>query len=184
MQGLSVEYQSNTARGIMENVYSKSLGADGKSSITNEEFSFAAILAKEEKENAPLSVTDSIGIVKKQMGKNDKASFAHNGVGVCVETNSLLGDSITIGGSDNPEWITIQTSVGAVKIDMNDLASVGRCMDLFSPEDQNKILEGITKYKMAKHAEAEMDENEAEIVKALTSQNDKPSDIENDNNKW
>ena len=171
LSGMNRNYNQHNAAQITAKVYNTVAGDSYQTNHTNEDFSFAAMLTKEEDSKySKVTVTDNIALIEKQMGQNATTSFMHDGVPVSIETNSLLGNKITIGGSDNPEWITVNTSVGAVNIDMNDLSSLGKCMDLFSPEDQKKILEGITKYKMAKHAEAELDDNEDKVLNSLQSE--------------
>lgn len=151
----------HSAAQITSKVYNQLTGNGETPELAGEDFSFAAMLAKEEDKNTnTIGAADSIAIVKKQIGEKGSASFVYDGVNVVVETGTLYGDQITIGGTDNPEWISVSTSVGTVNIDMNDLGSVGKCLDLFSPEDQKKILEAITKYKMAKQAERECEEAE------------------------
>lgn len=68
-----------------------------------------------------------------------------------------MGTSITIGGSSNPEWIHVSTSVGTVHIDLNDIDSLMKCLDMFSPEDLNLILRKITEVRQSKDALQEID---------------------------
>ena len=106
--------------------------------------------------------TDSIGIILRQMKEPaagervDKVVF-HNGVCVQVTKDFRTGTSITIGGSNKPDWIHVKTSVGTVNIDMNDLDSLMKCLDMFSPEDLNAILREITKVRQARDAGQEIE---------------------------
>ena len=89
-------------------------------------------------------------------GKVTKEVY-HNGVRVYVEKDSMRGNSITIGGSMNPEWIHVSTSVGTVHIDLNDMEGLMKCLDMFSPEDINLILRKITEVRQSKDALQEID---------------------------
>ncbi len=107
--------------------------------------------------------TDSVGIILRQMGKAQPGkpvskTVFHNGVCVVVEKDYLRGNSITIGGSSNPNWIHVDTSVGTVHIDLNDIDSLMKCLDMFSPEDLNLILRKITEVRQCKDALQEIDE--------------------------
>lgn len=82
----------------------------------------------------------------------------HNGVCVVVEKDYLRGNSITVGGSSNPNWIHVNTSVGTVHIDLNDIDSLMKCLDMFSPEDLNLILRKITEARQCKDAIQEIDQ--------------------------
>ena len=106
--------------------------------------------------------TDSIGIILRQMdepkaGESVTKTVFHNGVAVTVTKDVLHGNSITIGGSANPDWITVSTSVGAVNIDLNDLDSLMKCLDMFSPEDINAILRKITEVRQSRDTMQEID---------------------------
>ena len=107
--------------------------------------------------------TDSVAIILRQMdkaqpGKPVSKTVFHNGVCVVVEKDYLRGNSITIGGSSNPNWIHVDTSVGTVHIDLNDIDSLMKCLDMFSPEDLNLILRKITEVRQCKDALQEIDE--------------------------
>lgn len=107
--------------------------------------------------------TDSVAIILRQMdkaqpGKPVSKTVFHNGVCVVVEKDYLRGNSITIGGSSNPNWIHVDTSVGTVHIDLNDIDSLMKCLDMFSPEDINLILRKITEVRQCKDALQEIDE--------------------------
>lgn len=128
--------------------------------------SFAASLRKAEEFRASgesCGATDSIGIILRQMeesgsrGPVTKEVF-HNGVRVQVTKDSLRGNSITIGGSANPDWIHVSTSVGTVHVDLNDMGSLMKCLDMFSPEDLNAIMRKITEVKQARDAMQEIDD--------------------------
>lgn len=106
--------------------------------------------------------TDSIGIILRQMDEPEAGgqvteTVIHNGVAVQVTKDSLHGNSITIGGSSNPDWIKVSTSVGTVNIDLNDLDSLMKCLDMFSPEDINAILRKITEVRQTRDAMQELD---------------------------
>ena len=113
---------------------------------------------------------DSIAIVLRQMdeptaGNPVTRDFWHNGAHVSVSKDVMYGNTITIGGSSNPDWIYVDTSVGAVKIDLNDMTSLMKCLDLFSPEDVNAILRKIQEVKQAREAMNQIDRMQDELVK-------------------
>lgn len=113
---------------------------------------------------------DSIAIMLRQMDKPTPGNpvtkdFFHNGAHVSIDRDAMLGDTITIGGSSNPDWIYVDTSVGAVKIDLNDMTSLMKCLDLFSPEDINAILRKIQEVKQAREALNQIDRMQDELVK-------------------
>lgn len=114
--------------------------------------------------------TDSIAIVLRQMeeptpGNPVTKDFWHNGAHVSVCKDSIYGNSITIGGSANPDWIHVSTSVGTVNIDLNDMTSLMKCLDLFSPEDLNAILQKIQEVKQAREAIRQIERMQDEIMK-------------------
>lgn len=127
--------------------------------------SFAAKLRQADENLASgesFGATDSIGIILRQMdepqaGAPVTKTVFHNGVAVTVTKDALYGNSITIGGSANPDWIQVHTSVGTVNIDLNDIESLMKCLDMFSPEDINAILRKITEVKQARDAMQEID---------------------------
>lgn len=130
------------------------------------EDSFAAKLKKADEYLASgetCGANDSIGIILRQMdepeagGKVTKEVF-HNGVRVSVTKDAMYGNSITIGGSAKPDWIQVSTSVGTVNIDLNDLDSLMKCLDMFSPEDLNAILRKITEVRQSRDAMQEIDD--------------------------
>lgn len=135
--------------------------------------SFAAKLKRADEHAASgehCGATDSIGIVLRQMdeptpGKPVTKDFWHNGAHVSINRDSVNGDCITIGGSANPDWIYVNTSVGAVKIDLNDMTSLMNCLDLFSPEDINAILQKIQEVKQEREALNEIDRMQDELMK-------------------
>lgn len=113
---------------------------------------------------------DSIAIMLRQMdqptpGNPVTGDFFHNGAHISINRDILHGDTITIGGSSNPDWIYVDTSVGAVKIDLNDMTSLMKCLDLFSPEDINAILRKIQEVKQAREALNQIDRMQDELVK-------------------
>lgn len=114
--------------------------------------------------------TDSIGIILRQMDKPTPGNPVtkdvwHNGAHVSITRDVLHGDTITIGGSANPDWIYVSTSVGAVKIDLNDTTSLMKCLDMFSPEDINLIMKKITEVKQAREALDQIDRMQDELMK-------------------
>ena len=114
--------------------------------------------------------TDSIGIILRQMeeptpGKPVMKDVWHNGAHVSITKDALYGNTITIGGSANPDWIYVSTSVGAVKIDLNDTTSLMKCLDMFSPEDINLIMKKITEVKQAREALSQIDRMQDELMK-------------------
>lgn len=135
--------------------------------------SFAAKLRRADEYAASgesCGATDSIGIMLRQMdepspGKPVTKDFWHNGAHVSINRDSIYGDCITIGGSANPDWIYVSTSVGAVKIDLNDMTSLMKCLDLFSPEDLNAILRKIQEVKQEREALNQIDRMQDELVK-------------------
>ena len=113
---------------------------------------------------------DSIGIMLRQMdeptaGNPVTKDFWHNGAHVSICKDAMYGTSITIGGSSNPDWIHVDTSVGTVNIDLNDMTSLMKCLDLFSPEDLNAILRKIQEVKQAREALNQIDRMQDELVK-------------------
>lgn len=156
----------NTAQQIKQYVETatrrKQMGLEGDGADPS---SFAAKL-KQADENLvsgeSLGATNSIGIILRQMGEPQAGeavtkTVVHNGVTVSVTKDALYGNSITIGGSANPDWIQVHTSVGTVNIDLNDIDSLMKCLDMFSPEDINAILRKITEVKQARDAMQEID---------------------------
>lgn len=113
---------------------------------------------------------DSIGIMLRQMGEPTPGNpvtgdFWHNDAHISISRDSMYGNSITIGGSSNPDWIHVSTSVGTVNIDLNDMTSLMKCLDLFSPEDLNAILQKIQEVKQAREALNQIDRMQDELVK-------------------
>lgn len=163
----------NTARQIKE--YTENVARRQKMGLEGDGTggsSFAAKL-KEADENLAsgesFGATDSIGIILRQMdnpqpGQPVTKTVFHNGVAVSVTKDVLYGNSITIGGSASPDWIQVHTSVGTVNIDLNDIESLMKCLDMFSPEDINAILRKITEVKQARDAMREIDNMKNEPV--------------------
>lgn len=122
--------------------------------------------------------TDSIGIVLYRMddptpGNPVTEDFWHNGAHVSITKDCMYGNTITIGGSANPDWIHVSTSVGTVKIDLNDMTSLMKCLDLFSPEDINAIMRKITEVKQAREAKSQIDRIDEELIKNNKEEADK-----------
>ena len=128
--------------------------------------SFAAKLKKADEfiaSGESCGATDSVGIILRQMrepeaGEKVSKTVFHNGVCVVVEKDYMRGNSITVGGSANPNWIHVDTSVGTVHIDLNDIDSLMKCLDMFSPEDINLILRKITEVRQCRDALQEIDQ--------------------------
>lgn len=135
--------------------------------------SFAAKLKKADEYEASgekCGATDSIGIMLRRVGEPTAGhpatgEFWHNGAHIFIVRDTIYGNTITIGGSASPDWIHVSTSVGTVKIDLNDTTSLMKCLDLFSPEDVNAIMRKITEVKQAREAKSQIDRMEDELVK-------------------
>lgn len=164
---------NNTAQQLAKQMKSthqlKSAGMEGKVDPN----SFAAKLKQADEYAASgehHSATDSIGIMLRQMdepkaGEPVTKDFFHNGARVSITKDTMYGTSITIGGSSNPDWIHVNTSVGTVHIDLNDMTSLMKCLDLFSPEDLNAILAKIQEVKQAREALSQIDRMQDELMK-------------------
>ncbi|MDE7357895.1 MAG: hypothetical protein K2N39_00420 [Lachnospiraceae bacterium] len=135
--------------------------------------SFAAKLKRADEYAASgehYSANDSIGIMLRQMdeptaGNPVTKDFWHNGAHVSICKDALYGNSITIGGSSNPDWVHVDTSVGTVHVDLNDMTSLMKCLDLFSPEDLNAILRKIQEVKQSREALSQIDRMQDELMK-------------------
>ncbi|MDE5718878.1 MAG: hypothetical protein K2I53_14955 [Lachnospiraceae bacterium] len=135
--------------------------------------SFAAKLKRADEYAASgehYSANDSIGIMLRQMdeptaGNPVTQDFWHNGAHISICKDALYGNSITIGGSSNPDWVHVDTSVGTVNVDLNDMTSLMKCLDLFSPEDLNAILRKIQEVKQSREALNQIDRMQDELVK-------------------
>ena len=159
----SMDYAAQEIKKYSENAARRNkMGLEGDGAFSG---SFAAKLKQADEYLASgeaCGATDSIGIILRQMeepeagGKTTREVY-HNGVRVYVEKDSVMGNSITIGGSMNPEWIHVSTSVGTVHIDLNDMNGLMKCLDMFSPEDINLILRKITEVRQTKDAMQEID---------------------------
>ena len=145
------------------------------------EGSFASKLKKADEYLASgetCGATDSIGIMLRRMdeptaGNPVSENFWHNGVCVSITKDTMYGNTITIGGSSNPDWIHVSTSVGTVNIDLNDMTSLMKCLDLFSPEDVNTIMRKITEVRQAKGAKSQIDNLDEELIKNDRDRNDR-----------
>lgn len=176
----------NTAQQLKQYVETatrrKRMGLEGDGADAS---SFAAKLKQADENLASgesFGATDSIGIILRQMGEPQAGepvtkTVVHNGVAVTVTKDRLYGNSITIGGSANPDWIQVHTSVGTVNIDLNDIESLMKCLDMFSPEDINAILRKITEVKQARDAMQEIDNMKNQQVERAddTDQEDEES---------
>lgn len=159
----NMDYAAQQIKKYSETVARRSrMGLEGDGMGTD---SFAARLKQADEflaSGESCAATDSIGIILRQMGdakpgEQVSKEVIHNGVRVCVVKDSLMGNSITIGGSSNPDWIHVSTSVGTVHIDLNDIDGLMKCLDMFSPEDLNLILRKITEVRQSRDALQEID---------------------------
>lgn len=169
----TISTTNHTAKRLAE--YAKTAAYRERTGLEGDggEGSFASKLKKADEFMASgeyAGATDSIAIVLRQMdepeaGKPATTDFWHNGAHVSITRDVLHGTSITIGGSANPDIIHVSTSVGVVNIDLNDMTSLVKCLDLFSPEDINAIMKKITEVKQAREAMDQIDRMEDELVK-------------------
>lgn len=140
---------------------------------SGDENCFAAKLKKADEYLASgqsCGATDSIGIILRQMDEPTAGSpvtktVVHDGVPVVVTKDAMYGTSITIGGSMNPDWIQVATSVGVVNIDLNDMEGLSKCLDMFSPEDIKLIMGKILEAQQAREAQRQLDDMGSELVK-------------------
>jgi len=152
--------KNNTAELLAKQVASANKWKMGKMEGSADPESFAAKLKRADEFAASGEyggATDSIGIILRQMdepaaGKPVTKNVWHNGAHVSVTKDVMHGTTITIGGSASPDWIYVSTSVGTVKIDLNDMTSLEKCLDMFSPEDLNAILKKIQEVKQEREA--------------------------------
>lgn len=160
----SMDYAAQELKKYSENLARRQqLGLKGDGAPSN---SFASMLRRADEFRASgesCGATDSVGIILRQMeepkaGETVSRTVFHNGVCVVVEKDYLRGNSITVGGSANPNWIHVDTSVGTVHIDLNDIDSLMKCLDMFSPEDINLILRKITEVRQCRDALQEIDQ--------------------------
>ncbi len=124
---------------------------------------------------------DSVAIILRQMDEPTAGSPVtkdvwHNGAHVSITKDLMHGTTITIGGSANPDWVYVDTSVGAVKIDLNDTTSLMKCLDMFSPEDVNAILKKIQEVKQAREALNEIDRMKDRLFKNNRTEEDDGAD--------
>lgn len=148
--------------------------------------SFAAKLKRADEYEASgeqCGADDSIAIILRQMeeptaGKPVTRDVWHNGAHVSVTKDLMQGTTITIGGSANPDWIYVSTSVGAVKIDLNDTTSLMKCLDMFSPEDVTAIMKKIQEVKQAREALNQIDRMQDELMKKNGEEKDGGADGE------
>lgn len=136
--------------------------------------SFAAKLKRAdeyETSGKKCGASDSIGIILRQMDEPTTAQRTvtkdvwHNGAHVSVTKELMKGTTITIGGSANPDWVYVDTSVGTVKIDLNDTTSLMKCLDMFSPDDVTAIMKKIMEVKQAREAMRQIDRMQDELMK-------------------
>lgn len=157
---------ANTAQQIKK--YSEAVARRQKMGLEGDgsgDTCFAARLKQAEELKASgesCGATDSVAIILERMdeptaGEPVTMEVIHKGVRVQVTKDAMYGNTIVIGGSSNPDWIQVSTSVGNVKIDLNDLDSLMKCLDMFSPEDINAILRKITEVRQSRDALQEID---------------------------
>lgn len=136
--------------------------------------SFAAKLKRAdeyETSGKKCGASDSIGVILRQMDEPTTTQRTvtrdvwHNGAHVSVTKDFMKGNLITIGGSANPDWVYVDTSVGTVKIDLNDTTSLMKCLDMFSPEDVTAIMKKIMEVKQAREAMRQIDRMQDDLMK-------------------
>lgn len=163
----------------------KDAGAQGDADMN----CFAAKLKKADEYLASgesCGATDTIGIILRQMDEPTAEQpvtkvVDHKGVTVVVTRDAMYGTSITIGGSMNPDWIQVSTSVGVVNIDLNDTESLMKCLDMFSPEDVELIMRKIMEVKQEREALRQIDEMASKLIG--TQNKEACSEEENDGDK-
>ncbi|MDE6943718.1 MAG: hypothetical protein K2P66_04760 [Lachnospiraceae bacterium] len=174
----SMDYAAQELKKYSENLARRQkLGLEGDGAPSD---CFASMLRRADEFRASgesCGATDSVGIILRQMeepkaGETVSRTVFHNGVCVVVEKDYLRGNSITVGGSANPNWIHVDTSVGTVHIDLNDIDSLMKCLDMFSPEDINLILRKITEVRQCKDALQEIDQMRNTPVERSEEQKD------------
>lgn len=174
----SMDYAAQELKKYSENLARRQkLGLEGDGAPSD---CFASMLRRADEFRASgesCGATDSVGIILRQMeepkaGETVSRTVFHNGVCVVVEKDYLRGNSITVGGSANPNWIHVDTSVGTVHIDLNDIDSLMKCLDMFSPEDINLILRKITEVRQCKDALQEIDQMRNTPVERSEEQED------------
>lgn len=174
----SMDYAAQELKKYSENLARRQqLGLKGDGAPSD---SFASMLRRADEFRASgesCGATDSVGIILRQMeepkaGETVSRTVFHNGVCVVVEKDYLRGNSITVGGSANPNWIHVDTSVGTVHIDLNDIDSLMKCLDMFSPEDINLILRKITEVRQCRDALQEIDQMRNTPVERSEEQED------------
>lgn len=162
----TIANNSNSAQQIKK--YSEAVARRQKSGLEGDgagDICFAAQLRQAEELKASgesCGATDTVGIILERMGEAKAGepvtmNVVHKGVNVSVTKDAVHGNTITIGGSSKPDWIHVSTSVGTVNIDLNDLDSLMKCLDMFSPEDINAILRAITEVRQSRDALQEID---------------------------
>lgn len=172
---------NNTAQTLAKQVASANKWKMEKMEGEVDPESFAAKLKRADEYAASgerIGADDSIAIILRQMeeptmGNPVTKDVWHNGAHVSVSKDLLQGTTITIGGSASPDWIYVSTSVGAVKIDLNDTTSLMKCLDMFSPEDVNAILKKIQEVKQAREALQDIERMQDRLFK------DKPAEEQN-----
>jgi len=164
---------NTTAQQLAKQMQLNSRLQNAKMEGTADPDSFAAKLKRADAYAASgehYGANDSIGIMLRQMdeptaGNPVTEDFFHNGAHISITKDVMYGNSITIGGSSNPDWIHVNTSVGTVHVDLNDMTSLMKCLDLFSPEDLNAILRKIQEVKQAREALNQIDRMQDELMK-------------------
>lgn len=181
----AVANNSNTAQQIKK--YSEAVARRQKSGLEGDgagDICFAAQLKQAEELKASgesCGATDTVGIILERMGEPKAGepvtmNVIHNGVNVSVTKDAVHGNMITIGGSSNPDWIHVNTSVGTVNIDLNDLDSLMKCLDMFSPEDINAILRAITEVRQSRDALQEIDNMRNTLIRQAEKEEDEKTE--------
>lgn len=120
---------------------------------------------KEDAKEDPIRLQNSVGIIFKQMHMSGTnfANIMHNG----VKMSFFMGEKkdgtyyyeTTIGVENkDTKWYVMSTKNGTLKFDLNDLGSVLKCLDMFSPEDAERIMEVIQKQKIANGIEEKLED--------------------------
>lgn len=97
------------------------------------------------------------------VSKSNGGTATHNGVSILFDTEKKqmnIGDT-----SHRGNVISVNLSNGWVlNFNRDNIDDVSKILDLFSPEDIRRIMEAITKDKMAQTMEQEIDDTEASVV--------------------
>lgn len=114
--------------------------------------------AKEDTENEAASERKSIDMIIKDAEENRVTSTSYNDYPITVDT---FTKTVNIGGhTKGASQITVNLSSGyTLEFDRENLDIIVGMLDLFSPEDINRILEAIQLDNITKSSEKEKDDN-------------------------